>query len=386
MEKDRNYALDSLRGFASIGVCIRHYLHFIDFPQFISAPFSNALIICYKLGGLFVDFFFCLSGFIFFCYYAEKISSREVKFKEFVILRISRLYPLILITLVITSILQYTLFINQGKFFIYHNNNYFTFFTNLCFLQRGFFGGDFSFNGPTWSLAIEFWLYLIFFYLSYSYPKQLGFLAPLISLLFFTAYSNDIRFGMIIFSADFERGLSNFFLGGTLYYCVKYLKDNFDSYLNFIGFTAFFLSVTGYVLTHLTLSSNPHSLIQDPFEDFFLSFSMIIHPGLILSLSISPVLNKFFSNKLFGFFGDISYSIYLWHVPLQLFIYILFFKYNINLQLHTYRTFVLYFLALFALSYLSYKFLEIPAKKMIRSKLLTKDNVKTPPIYLQKVI
>jgi len=386
MEKNRNYALDSLRGLAAIGVCIRHYLHFIDFPQFLSAPFPNALIIFYKLGWVFVDFFFCLSGFIFFCYYAEKIGSREVKFKEFVILRLSRLYPLILITLVISSILHYILFINQGKFFIYYNNSYFKFFANLFFLQCGFFKGEFSFNGPAWSLAIEFWTYIIFFYLSYRYPKQLRFLAPLISLFFFTAYSNDVHFGMIIFSTEFERGLSNFFLGGTLYYCVKYLKNNFNSYLNFIGFTAFFVSVTGYLLVHLALPSNPHSFIQDLSKDFFLSFCMVIHPGLILSLSISPVLNKFLSNNLFRFFGDISYSIYLWHVPLQLFIYILFFKYNINFQLHTDRTFVLYFLVLFALSYLSYKFLEIPAKKMIRSKFLTKNNVKTPLTYVQKII
>ncbi|MFC3771488.1 acyltransferase family protein, partial [Paenibacillus sp. GCM10012303] len=93
---NRLSALDSLRGIAAIGVAFFwHYQHFI--PQ-SESPFRSIAYWFYQYGWLLVDFFFVLSGFIFAYVYTEKIAGRTITFKQYSLLRVSRLYPLHIIT------------------------------------------------------------------------------------------------------------------------------------------------------------------------------------------------------------------------------------------------------------------------------------------------
>jgi peptidoglycan/LPS O-acetylase OafA/YrhL len=110
-----------------------------------------------------VEFFFLLSGFIFYKKYSDEIANNNISLKNFVILRLSRLYPLIVVTLLVICLLNYILFYTQHKFFIYSTNDFTAFFLNLFFLQSGFFNVGHSFNAPSWSLEVEFWVYLMFF-------------------------------------------------------------------------------------------------------------------------------------------------------------------------------------------------------------------------------
>lgn len=76
-------ALDSLRGIAALGVAIHHI-------QATSGPASWALFVN---GGLFVDFFFVLSGFVIAGVYGERLA-QGFSLLKYAVLRFGRVWPL----------------------------------------------------------------------------------------------------------------------------------------------------------------------------------------------------------------------------------------------------------------------------------------------------
>lgn len=87
--------LNGLRGLACSCVAFFwHYQHFT--PNHF--PFSYLAYWPYHYGWIAVEFFFLLSGFIFFYKYSNLISNNAISFKKFFILRFSRLYPLHFVT------------------------------------------------------------------------------------------------------------------------------------------------------------------------------------------------------------------------------------------------------------------------------------------------
>lgn len=87
-------SLDLCRGLAAITVLIYH----VDFLFFG----TQTLV---KRGYLCVDFFFLLSGFVIANSYERKLS-RGMGFREFVVVRIARLWPLVALTTLIGLIVQ----------------------------------------------------------------------------------------------------------------------------------------------------------------------------------------------------------------------------------------------------------------------------------------
>lgn len=76
-------ALDSLRGIAALGVAVHHI-------QASTGPASWALFVN---GGLFVDFFFVLSGFVIAGVYGERLTE-GFSLLKYAVLRIGRVWPL----------------------------------------------------------------------------------------------------------------------------------------------------------------------------------------------------------------------------------------------------------------------------------------------------
>ena len=349
-----------------MGILIWHYQHFFSLGKF-EQPFENELPFLYHFGGIFVDLFFCLSGYIFFSYYQNKIATKEISFKNFIVYRLSRLYPLILITLIFTAIFNYLLFFLMGKFYIYTSNDLFSFFANLFFLQSGFFKLNPSFNAPSWSIGIEFWIYLLFFVLVFHFKKNLAIICGIISVFFFVAHNNNINFGLIIFSAEFERGLASFFLGGVVHFLIQEIKKSNTKNYDLIGFITLSIAALGYFFAHEKFSPIHAPYIDAIFSNDHLTFTMLLHPLLIFSLTLSPLLNKLFSIRILRFFGDISYSTYLWHVPIQLGLFLLILVGGVELHPASKKFFVGYFLLVIFISYLSSYFFERPLQNKIRA-------------------
>jgi peptidoglycan/LPS O-acetylase OafA/YrhL len=105
LPNNKLYGLEIIRFFSALAILIFHFQHFSFVGQapnnfaLMQLPFYDWLKPVYLNGGLGVQIFWGISGFIFFWKYAKVIEQKALNAKHFFVLRFSRLYPLHLLTL-----------------------------------------------------------------------------------------------------------------------------------------------------------------------------------------------------------------------------------------------------------------------------------------------
>jgi peptidoglycan/LPS O-acetylase OafA/YrhL len=68
-------------------------------------------------------------------------------------------------------------------------------------------------------------------------------------------------------------------------------------------------------------------------------------------------------------FGDLSYSVFLWHIPIQLCAKLAQAKFSIDNSIAYNKLFFIFFIALtYCVGFLSYRFIEQPAQRIIRKQ------------------
>ncbi|HGU1977151.1 TPA: acyltransferase, partial [Escherichia coli] len=103
--------------------------------------------------------------------------------------------------------------------------------------------------------------------------------------------------------------------------------------------------------------------VADIFSIILFGFTSII----FFLVSISAIRNDF--GKKIEWLGDISYSSYLLHFPLQIIVVYLADKIGYGRDLfYSPKVFILFMLTLMAISYMSYIFIEKPSQQFIRDK------------------
>lgn len=370
----RFHSLDLLRGIAALAVVLWHWQHFF-YPfnlqglAFVAKkqPIYKTLYLFYDFGHLAVPLFFSLSGFIFFWLYSTSISENKISFKLFSVLRLSRLYPLHLFTLIIVALVQYYYFSLTKTYFVYPFHDNYHLFLNLTFSSAWGLEKGFSFNGPIWSVSIEILLYGLFFIFCRKFSKNFG--AMIFAILigqFILPYYNSL----------IGKGIEGFFMGGLAYIIFEKYKNYFHNVINLK-----ILSVLTLICWLATI------LLTNPmYRDFYIYQSWlliklihawptyILFPLTIFCLALIDRKGVAFSRKI-SFIGDISYSVYLIHFPLQLLTATILFKGRINQEILFSPYFMIIFFAiLLYLSFISYKFLEIPLQKKIRNFFIRQNN------------
>ena len=101
--------------------------------------------------------------------------------------------------------------------------------------------------------------------------------------------------------------------------------------------------------------------------------SFVLFPLTIMSLAlIETKLGTF--GKRFSFVGDISYSSYLLHFPLQLTIVIVMALFSVNEALfYSPSIMALFFFVLIIMSLVSHRYFEVPMQRFMRRKLLIRQ-------------
>ncbi len=314
----------------------------------------------YEHGYLAVDLFFSLSGFIFFWLYSSNIYSRQVAASRFFILRFSRLYPLHLLTFLVVALGQHFYLSAFGTPFVYGHNDKWHFLLNLFFLSSVGLERGWSYNAPVWSVSVEVVLYAVFFAVS-------RFLKPRLLVAFALSL-----FGLILvfrLNAHLGRGMTSFFLGGGVY--VVYARIvTLRRQLIVVTVTA--VACVAAWIGALCGASNTEFLrgmpgirgLPMPFE------VLVVFPLTILSLAIVESYRGHLGRR-FSALGDISYSSYLWHFPLQLlFVSVVSASGLENSVFRDSSVLILYFVVLISVSWLSFRYFEVPAQRYIRSKCL----------------
>jgi peptidoglycan/LPS O-acetylase OafA/YrhL len=384
-KNDRLLSLDVARGIAALGVVVYHWGHFylatgdVALAAPATYPFFNYLSWPYHNGWIGVDFFFVLSGAIFFTKYADAIAARQVTGWQFFVLRFSRLYPLHLATLILVAALQAAIFAHLGHFIIYQANDPAHFLVNLLFIQDwGFFPllSDISFNAPAWSLSIEVFLYITFFVLFRYVPAN---------ILWFAL----IAFAGLLLRAKYAdsaigRGLWCFFMGGSIAWCCKW-----PAWARY--FKPALYGVTAVVLCLLVIGAARDAMMEglqlllgrrspSPLIMTYVLYSTFL-AGVVGCLILWDRTTHKFTRPI-AFLGDISYSSYLLHFPLQLTvilaIVLLKGEYTIDL-FNSPWMFLVFFAVLIALSLASFHWFEAPARQALRVTMLAK-RVSLPPL------
>ncbi len=377
----RLYSLDALRGVAALAVVVTHWPDFFFqgttriAMAYAQMPFHSVLAPFYEQGWRAVDFFFCLSGFIFQCLYSQRIADRSVRAGEFSLLRFSRLYPLHLATLLLAGGLQWHLLSAQGSYQVLPVNDALHFVQHLFFVSSWGWG-HVSFNGPVWSVSVEVALYAIFFIACVAGWRRWWQLGLLAGCGFVLEFVN--RFTAI------GRGMVGFFLGALVSLAFLAMRERGA---RIPRWTLLLAAVVGWVVT---VAGGPAALshvISDAFPNvtvgghrlahFFthfafqlLPFQLLVIPWTILALAWFEEGRPGFGRR-FAFLGDISYSSYMLHVPLQLVCATAFLHLGIDRMIATSPYFFLAFFAvLFALSLASYHGFERPAQRFLRERFL----------------
>ncbi len=324
--------IDVLRG---ISVLIVVFFHF-------KFPFFNG-------GFIGVDVFFVISGFLISRIILYELNQNIFSVTKFYIRRILRIFPALFTVFVFTTICSLFLLDYESLKFYSKALTFSSLFISNIFFWRelGYFDTTSDFNPllHTWSLSVEEQFYL------------------LLPILFLVSIKKKFLFSFFFFSL-------------ITCFSITYISPNSAFYLPITRLWEFGI---GTILAFL-----PPVSIKDQLLIFYriLGYSLIaigvlfynnsiVFPGLWVLLPTSGAfLIIYFGEKKIHHYtlilqrplmliGKISYSLYLIHWPAYVFVLNLSFGKISNIN---------YFLLLsgtFLLSYLSWRFIEIPARQMV---------------------
>ena len=322
----------------------------------------------FGFGYIGVDIFFVISGYVITqSLIQKKYTNNKISFLEFYTKRILRLFPSLLLMVVIFFILYLILF-NYGDFELKLNfksslfsllglSNFY-FFSNLD--QFNYFLID-DYRVPlihTWSLGVEEQFYFIYpliiisiFYLiiktKNSFRCLFLFLSAL-QLLSFYIFINS--FNISHFYLPFSRAWE------LLTGCLLFLSIN-EYTRKFIGKKIIYISSIFFVIFFVIFFLYPNKEFNEKYLIILSIFFTIFY--IVFYKKFPKFLHQ---NNLISHFGKASYSIYLWHMPI-IFFCSLYFKYYIFYCLSIFFTIIF--------SYTNYAYIEpLRHNKILKKKII----------------
>lgn len=351
--------LDSLRGLAALAVAVfSHYQHFGgDHARY---PFAATAWGAWLYGNswFLVDFFFLLSGMVLTLRYLRPLSEGAVGAREFFLLRLTRLYPLHAITLGVCAIVEWRLLAHKQPPLIYGNADLYHFFLNATYLQAGWFDYGWSYNGPSWSVSVEICAYALFFAFAAAHGGRKYLPRAVLGLLLGLAIAR-MNLSYPFFNQNVSRGLVGFFLGSLVWLGVEAARaarvgPN-------VGYACLLAFATIVGLSELIgykefvgITPLPHALV--------------VFPLLVVACLEVPMLARVLSLRPLRFLGDLSYSVYMVHVPLQMVVLSVLGARRVPTERPW--VFFAYAAAVVGLATLSHRFVELPLQRKLRARLL----------------
>lgn len=318
--------IQTLRAFSVISVFLYH---------------TNLNIFSY--GYLGVDIFFLISGYVISKRIFEDYEiTKKIDLYNFYLKRIKRIIPNLFFIIIFTYI--FYLIFGPPDLSLFKETIFALFgLSNLYYINysRDYFNNVFEDPlGHTWSLGVEEQFYIVFPVLIFLFLNKKNNYTNLIITL-----SIIFIISLIFFSFNFKDNqmLSFYFspyrfwefLIGTFFYLYR-KKIKFNKFIFYLSIFLIFILIFGNQNINL---------------GFFLNIIILLLSGYIIS---SYKKNIIFENNQLIYLGNISYSFYLWHLPI-LFFSDLYITSNLNIDL--FFSFILTLLfSVFTYNYIEQKF------------------------------
>lgn len=266
---------------------------------------------------IFVDFFFVLSGFVMTHSNFNKLTYLT-SLKPFIIKRFKRLYPLHLFTLVLVLLFELFRF-GVDRYVVALSNPVFaddktlvSFLANLTLTQSLGLFDRVTWNGPSWSISVEFYTYIVWALGLIIFRKNL----LLLSIISFSLLAWFIvrHNGSIIYNYDygFIRCLYSFLIGMLTYRLSQQVPTGFRAWQQ----TAAELLLLGITILAVSSFSHAESWMMP------LLFAAVI---LVFSREAGTI-STWLAGERFAFLGKLSYSYYLNHTVVLAVLDLLLFK------------------------------------------------------------
>lgn len=312
MSQQKLNNITSLRGIAAIFIVVHHFSTYLipDIKQ-LTSPITPFISKNY----IWVDFFFILSGFILaYVYYSKfQVQVKKKDYLRYFSSRFARIYPLHLFMLICF------LFLESAEYYHFQTTSsggeslhqyipftgtesISTFFINLFLLQT-FINGTY-WNQPAWSISAEWVVYI--------------FLPLLLPLIYRFKWSGKISLFILSFLILFILLEKHNTLDLTP--TISFIRCVCEAIIGIILFDIYNNKILknqllGNLATNLLLLASFFSL----FFDISHLVTIFIFTLLILSAAYNQN-NSFLSNKFLIYLGTISYSIYMTHWFIQVFL------------------------------------------------------------------
>ncbi|MEJ2793941.1 acyltransferase [Iodobacter sp. LRB] len=348
--------LEVLRFIAAFSVLIWHYQHFSSMTSSSSIfiinrqPFYGLLSFLYNYGFYAVQIFWGLSGYIFFWKYRDLLTGKKITGKMFFILRFARIYPLHFATLIFVFILQLIYFMKSGEYFIYKNNDSFHFILQLVMASNWGFESGSSFNGPIWSVSVEVFVYFVFYFVLRAFGPSAW---VNVAIILLCGLSTIIKVHSSIFLC-----LAFFYTGGLTAIIVRKLDSYGGRNVSYV-ISCIYVLIVPFIFSKMNFFDSQSRnfiflLLYLPMVLFILSGNYVIHPRMSKGVEIA---------------GNMTYSSYLIHYPIQLVIVLFCILYKKEIPFYSNVFFLFFIFITFFCSYFIYKYFEFPMQSYFRKLL-----------------
>jgi len=345
--------LDFLRAIAILLVIGRHWY----------LPTTGALSIWAKAGWAGVDLFFVISGFLISgLLFSEYKKEGKISFPRFFVRRGFKIYPAFFVFLLLAPI---ALTITTGSFGTqvdYKKSTDTAHYYHEYFFLQDYFPGVFP---HTWSLAVEEKFYLLLpllliLLIAYSKRKEKLESIPLmfviiavgcLAMRYATSWlTNDYH----VYLRPFHLRMDALFFGVLISYLYHFKGEKFEAWIKKYKWPVIIASLL-FISTAFIFDLESLFMHTSGLTLLYLGFGGI----LAVMVYSKPITNKWFNGL--ASIGVYSYSIYLWHITVGMFL-------QTNLRTYFPMTygieFAIYLLMTVAFGILMAKIVEFPMLKL----------------------